>query len=98
MRARGSQHQFVYLRWMIKSEQLRYPTAHRMAHNDRVFSVEMIHQSRDILGEHRRGVIDGRLARLAGAAIIVNDYAMVAGKLLDLMDLPNLAVAGRFAQ
>ncbi len=77
---------------------MRHPPAHRMAHDDRVFRLEMLHQGHDILGKHRRGVIHGRFARLSGAAIVVNDYAMVAGELFDLMDLPNLAVAGRFAE
>src|SRR5687767_13698097 len=98
MSARGSQYQFVNLISMIEGEQLRHPTAHRMAHNDCVFNLKMTHQSHDVLGEHRRGVIDGGFARLTGAAIVVNDHAMVAGKLLDLIDLPNLAVACGFTQ
>src|SRR5687767_5513183 len=63
-----------------------------------VFSVQVIHQTDQVLAKHLRCIVDGRFARLPGATVIMDDYAMIPGKFRHLVDLPNLAVAGRFAQ
>src|SRR5262245_11930528 len=93
MRPSGSQNEFVNLFWMVESEQLRHPAAHGMTDDHRVFRSEMIHERDNILGKHRRRIVDRRFARLAGTAVVMDDHAVVAGKFSDLVDFPYLAVA-----
>src|SRR2546430_8368339 len=83
---------------MIEGEQLRHPATHRMAHDNGIFSVKIIHQPNYVLCEYFGRVVDRRLARLSSAAIVVNDHTVVLRKFLGLVDLPNFTVAGGLTQ
>jgi hypothetical protein len=58
----------------------------------------VIHQRDYVSRKHLGRIVNRWLARLPGAAIVVNDDSMVFRKFGHLMDFPNFSIARSFAQ
>ena len=69
-----------------------------MTENDRIFHFQVIEDRNRIVAKHPCRIIDRRLARPSGAAIVVGNHLVVPRKLGDLEELPNLPVAGRLTE
>src|SRR5215471_13208675 len=98
MRACGSENQLFHFFGIIESQELRYPSAHRVTDNDCIVRLEMIHQRNQVLAKHLGSVVDGRFAGAARATIIVDNHPVILGEFRYLIDLPDLAIAGGFAK
>src|SRR5947208_15635818 len=90
--------QLAYFTGMIERQQLGYSSPHRMAAHNRTFKTQVIHNRSRIISEHVRAVFRRRFTGQAGTAIIKIDHAVISRELGDLVDLPNGAVTGGFAE
>src|SRR5438445_13386082 len=92
-RAARSKDQLADFPRMIKREELRNSSAHRMAAYDSPFQTKMIQHGGRIGSKHVCAVFGGRFARQARPTIVKNDYAVIARKLRDLINLPHSTIA-----
>src|SRR2546428_6972373 len=83
---------------MFECENLRHPSPHRMAANDRLVKLQMIEYRRSVVGEHLHRIVRRRLAGLSHSTIVESDYGVIAGKLGHLVDFPNFSVARCFTE
>ena len=60
--------------------------------------VQVIEYGHGIVDEIVAGILLSRPARLAGAAIVVGDDQVIAGKFRDLEGVPDVAGAGGFTE
>src|SRR6516165_1165765 len=69
-----------------------------MAEYDGISKIQLIQDRRRIVAEHSCRVIGRRFTRSSGAAVIMSDHEMVFRELGNLKEIPDLAVAGGFAE
>lgn len=97
VRSGGGQYEFAHLFGMVEGQELRDSAAHGMTDHDGVFGVQVIHQTDEVIAKHLRRIIDGRFARLPGAAVIMDDHAMISVAVLGVGSLDSYFLFLRFS-
>src|SRR6266550_4722591 len=83
---------------MFQCKNLRDPSAHGVAANNRLVELQIVEYRRSVVGKHLDRIFRRRLAGLSHSTIVESDDGVIAGKLGHLVDVPNFSVACRFAE
>jgi hypothetical protein len=68
-----------------------------VAVDDGLFGPQVFQERSGIVGKRLRAVLRRRLIGASSTALVINDDAVIAGKLGDLEGLPDLTVTGGLA-